>query len=64
MHKYTLLLTTILLLTSLLFSGCAERGYKLTSQSSTNTITAETSTNIANTKSQIKSKLKKMQAAV
>ena len=64
MTKQTLLLLAALLLTSLLFSGCAERGYKLTSQASTNTITAQTSTNIADTKAQIKSKLQKMQDAV
>ncbi len=64
MTKQTLLLLTVLPLVSLVFSGCVERGYRLTSQISTHTVTAESSTNISDTKSQTKSKLQKMRDAV
>ena len=61
MLKNTLLLSTALLL----FSGCAERGYKLTVNNATGTVTAEKSIDIRQTtKSTTKTDIHKMQKAV
>ena len=59
MLKNTLLLSTLLLL-----SGCAERGYQLTTNTKTNTITAESSVDIGNSNINIDTELNKMQNVV
>ena len=58
MLKKTLLLSTLLL------SGCAERGYQLTTNTKTDTVTAESSVDIGNYDINIDTELNKMQKAV
>jgi len=53
-----------LLLAILLFSGCAERGYKLTSHIQTHTATAESSMDIDAPTKEVPEKLEKMKDAV
>ncbi len=64
MTKQTLLLSPFILSSLLLFSGCAERGYQLTSQTTTNTVTAESSIDIADKSISTSGELRKMQEAV
>ena len=54
----------LLLATLFLFSGCAERGYVLTSTPATHTITAQMSSDIRDTTKSTKDELSKMKAAV
>lgn len=48
----------------MLFSGCAERGYHLTRQSNTHTITAQSNVDIHTPTAHIKHKLQQMQTAI
>ncbi len=54
----------LLLATLFLFSGCAERGYVLTSTPATHTITAQMSSDIRDTTKSTNDELSKMKAAV
>jgi len=64
MQKNTLLLFSLLLFSILNLSGCAERGYQLSTQTNTRTVTAESSVDLRNTNVQTKNELHKMQEAV
>jgi len=59
-----MLKNTLLLSSLLLFSGCAERGYQLTTQTSTHTLTAQSSVDISDTQVQTNQELLKMQDAI
>ena len=59
-----MLKNTLLLLMILLFSGCVERGYKLTINSNTHTIIAEDSVDIGNIDVKTNTQLQKMEKAV
>ncbi len=64
MSKNTFYYFALTLSTLVLFSGCAERGYHLTRQSNTHTITAQSSVDLGNTQINTQHELHKMQAAV
>jgi hypothetical protein len=59
-----MLKNTLLLSSLLLFSGCAERGYRLTAQANTHTLTAESSVDISDTQVQTNHELQKMKDAI
>jgi len=56
--------TTSILFAILIFSGCAERGYHLSRQASTHTLTAQSSVNLSNTHIDTQRELHKMQDAL
>ena len=64
MSKSTFYYFTLLLTTLVVFSGCAERGYHLTRQANTHTLTAQSTVDLGNTHISTRHELNKMQAAV